>query len=331
MSDAKILGSGDHQYTAVPAWEQLPTGWSFFEATSVAANSRGEVFVFNRGSRPMIVLDRNGAVIDSWESDDFARPHGVTIGPQDEIYCVDDVDHTVRKYRPDGELEWKLGTSGQPSDTGVIDGDYRTIQQAGPPFNLPCNLAVAPGGELYIGDGYGNARIHRFTAGGEYIASWGESGDGPGQFAIPHGVAVDRDGIVYVADRENYRVQRFRPDGEYIDEWGDIARPTNVYIDDAQHVFVSEVGFKVGMWPGQVPPTPDASGGRVSIFDTSGNLLSRWGRGEDPLSYDDMYAPHDIWVDDRGDVYVAEVSWSAGGFAGKVVAQCPTLRKWVRE
>ena len=96
MSDApKILGMGELRYTAVPAWEQLPVGWSFFEATSVATNSPGEVFVFNRGHRPMIVLDRCGAVINTWESVAFARPHGITIGPNDEVYCVDDVDHTV--------------------------------------------------------------------------------------------------------------------------------------------------------------------------------------------------------------------------------------------
>lgn len=331
MSDApKILGMGELRYTAVPAWEQLPVGWSFFEATSVATNSRGEVFVFNRGHRPMIVLDRCGAVINTWESVAFARPHGITIGPNDEVYCVDDVDHTVAKFTPEGELEWRLGTSGQPSETGVVNGDYRTITQSAGAFNLPCNLAIAPDGELFVSDGYGNARVHRYTAAGDLIGSWGGPGVGPGEFGIPHGIAIDRNGMVYVADRENYRIQRFRPDGEYVDEWGDIARPCDIYIDSEQRVFVAEVGFQTGMWPGQAPPTPDATGGRVSVFDTDGNLLSRWGGGEDPLSYDDLYAPHGICVDDLGDVYVAEVSWSGGGKMGRVAPNCPTLRKYAR-
>jgi DNA-binding beta-propeller fold protein YncE len=325
-----VLGFGDHRYTAVPEWDQLPTGWSFLEATSVATNSRGEVFVFNRGGRPMIVLDRDGAVINCWEGAEFVRPHGITIGPQDEIYCVDDVDHTIAKFTPDGELQWRLGTSGQPSATGAIGSDYRTIKQAGPPFNYPCNLAIAPNGDLFICDGYGNARVHRYSAGGEHVASWGEPGDGPGQFHLPHGIAIDREGIVYVADRENSRVQRFRPDGEFVDEWGEIARPCGIYIDEAQHVYVAEVGYRMGMWSGQEPPTPDASGGRVSIFDLSGNLLSRWGGGENPMSPEDLCAPHDICVDDRGDVYVAEVTWSAAGKVGKVSPICPTLRKFAR-
>lgn len=331
MSDtANVLGFGDHHYTAVPGWDQLPTGWSFLEATSVAANSRGEVFVFNRGARPMIVLDRNGAVINTWEGVGFVRPHGITIGPQDETYCVDDVDHTVMKFTPGGELEWRLGTSGQASDTGAVGSDYRTIKQAGPPFNYPCNLAIAPSGDLYISDGYGNARVHQYTAAGDYVSSWGEPGDGPGQFHIPHGIAIDREGIVYVADRENYRVQRFRPDGEYVDEWGEIARPCNIHIDEAQDVYVAEVGYRAGMWPGQQAPTPNPTGGRISIFDRSGHLLSRWGGGEDPMSPEDVCAPHDIWVDDRGDVYVAEVTWSGAGKFGLVPPHCPTLRKFVR-
>jgi DNA-binding beta-propeller fold protein YncE len=183
---------------------------------------------------------------------------------------------------------------------------------------------------LYIADGYGNARIHKFSADGKLLFSWGEPGDGPGQFHVPHGIAIDRSGVVYVADRENSRIQRFHPDGQFIDEWIDIARPCEVFIDQADHVFVAELGYRAGMFAGNVAPTLDATGGRVSIFSLAGELLARWGGGENPCAAGDFFAPHDIWVDRRGDVYVSEVCYTAGVSRGLIGTECHTLQKFVR-
>ena len=126
---------------------------------------------------------------------------------------------------------------------------------AGPPFHYPTNLALAPKGELYVSDGYGNARIHKFSAEGQLLFSWGEPGTAR-PFPIPHGIAVDRQGTVFVADRENSRIQLFSPDGTYLREWTDVARPCQVFIDDAENVFVAELGFRAGMWPGTSPRVP---------------------------------------------------------------------------
>ena len=120
---------------------------------------------------------------------------------------------------PEGRLLLTLGVSGRPSDTGATSPDYRTVQRGGPPFNYPTNVALSPEGDIYVSDGYGNARIHRFSPDGRLLHSWGQPGAGPGQFNVPHGIAIDRQGIVLVADRENSRIQRFTPDGEFIDEW----------------------------------------------------------------------------------------------------------------
>src|SRR5262249_5479221 len=149
----------------------------------------------------------------------FKRAHGIFIGPDDAVYCIDDFDHTFRKFTTDGKLLMTLGTSGKPSDTGATSIDFRTIRHSGPPFHYPTDLALAPDGSLYVSDGYGNARIHKFSPDGRLLFSWGEPGDGPGQFRVPHGIAVDRQGFVYVADRENSRVQIFAPDGKYLSEW----------------------------------------------------------------------------------------------------------------
>ena len=212
-------------YEADDRWAKSPTGWSWKEATAVATDSRDRVFVFNRGDHPLMIFDRVGTFLASWGDGLFARPHGICIGPDDSVYLTDDTDHTVRKFSHDGRLLLTLGTSGKPSDTGATSMDFRTIVRAGPPFHYPCNVALAPSGEIFVCDGYGNARIHKFAPDGHFLASWGSPGSGPGQFHIPHGIAVNRDGIVYVADRENSRIQCFTPNGEYLSEWTDVARP----------------------------------------------------------------------------------------------------------
>ena len=158
---------------------------------------------------------------------------------------------------------------------------------------------------MYITDGYGNARVHKFAADGRLLFSWGEPGSGPGQFHLPHGIATDEQGRVYVADRENSRVQLFTTEGDFLAEWTDVARPCQVFVAGGL-VYVAELGFRAGMWPGTTAPA-GAPGGRLSVFDASGKLLARWGGGDDPCAPGDFFAPHGVGVDSHGDVYVGEV------------------------
>lgn len=324
------VGSGQLSYDVVEGWGRLPEGLSLVEAVGAATDSRGRVYVFNRGEHPVVVFDREGKFIGSWGEGEFVRPHGIFIGPDDSVYCSDDFDHTVRKLTAEGKLLWTLGQSGRPSDTGACGLDYRTIRRSGPPFHFPTNLALSPEGDLYVSDGYGNARVHKFSSDGRLLFSWGDPGSGPGQFHVPHGITVDASGTVYVADRENSRIQLFTPSGEFRTEWRDVARPCEVFIDPEGNVFVAELGHRAGMWPGSSPPKTGATGGRVSVFDPHGDLLARWGGGENPCAPGDFFAPHDIWVDSWGDVYVAEVVQSAGGKDGLVPRDCHTLQKFTR-
>lgn len=328
--DQPIIECGEFRYRASADWARWPSGWRIAEVTGAATDSHDRVFVFSRGDHPVAVFDPGGELLFSWGEGLFQRPHGITIGPDDMIYCTDDLDHTVRKYTPKGELIWKLGTSGRPSETGATSIDYRTIRFAGPPFHFPTNLAVAPRGELFIADGYGNARIHKYSAEGRLLQSWGTPGAGPGQFHVPHGIAVDRQGVVYVADRENSRLQLFSSSGEFLAEWPDIARPCEIAIDDEGRVYVAELGYRAGLWPGTAPPHPSATGGRVSIFDSQGKLLARFGGGERPCAAGDFFAPHDIWFDSRGDLYVAEVVYSASRNTRPASGDYHTLQKFTR-
>lgn len=327
MSDAHDYR--DSGYTADGHWAKIPDGWSWKEATAVATDSRDRVFVFNRGDHPVMVFDRDGSLLTSWGEGVFTRPHGVLIGPDDSVYLTDDADHTVRKFTPDGRLLLTLGTSGHPSDTGATSNDYRTIRRGGGPFHYPCNAALSPAGDLYVCDGYGNARVHVFAPDGRFRFSWGEPGSAPGQFHLPHGIAIDREGVVYVADRENSRIQLFTANGEYVTEWNDIARPCQVCVAPDGNVYVAELGYRAGVWPGTGYP-PESTGGRLSILDRAGKLLVRWGGGDDPCAPGDFFAPHDVCVDSRGDVYVAEVTWSAGGSRGLVSPDCHSLQKFTR-
>jgi DNA-binding beta-propeller fold protein YncE len=322
------VGSGEFRYEVPVGWEQMPEGWTFVEVAGVAVDSADRVFVFSRGEHPVTVFDREGRFLYEWQGVRFARPHGITIAPDDTVFICDDLDHTVRSYTREGKLLLTLGTSGRASDTGATSMDYRTVKRGGPPFHYPTNLALAPSGELYISDGYGNARVHKFTADGRHLLSWGEPGSGPGQFHLPHGIAVDRSGIVYVADRENSRVQLFGPEGDFRGQWTDVARPCQVRLDRADRVYVAELGFHAGQWSGMTVP-PGGSGGRVSVFSRQGELLARWGGGKQPCEPGDFFAPHDICVDSHGDVYVGEVVWSAGGRGKLVSPTCHALQKFV--
>jgi len=310
-------------------WARLPPGWSWTEVAGIATDSRDRVFVFNRGEHPVIIFDCDGKFVGSWGEGVFVRPHGITIGPDDSAYCTDDMDHTVRKFTPDGRLLLTLGTSGRPSDTGATSMDYRTIRRAGPPFHYPTNLALTADGTMFITDGYGNARVHVFSPDGRLLRSWGEPGSGPGQFHLPHGIAIDRSGTVYVADRENSRIQLFTPDGVFITSWTDVARPCQVFIDQRESIYVAELGFRAGLWSGMDAPGPDTIGGRVSVFDPQGKLLSRWGGGRNPCARGDFFAPHDICVDSQGAIYVGEVTASAGGNRGMVPPDCHSLQKFI--
>ena len=144
----------------------------------------------------------------------FTNPHGIYIGPDDRVYCADNFDHTVRIFDNGGRLLQTLGEVNEPSDTGFVAGKTPVQKSAGP-FNRVTNVALSKLGELYVSDGYGNARVHKFDSKGVHLTSWGQPGSGPGEFVLPHAIAVDRHDRVYIADREFSRVQFFSTDGEY--------------------------------------------------------------------------------------------------------------------
>ncbi len=319
------------RFDVLEGWEKLPVGYVHKDVDGVATDSRDRVYLLTRGDARVIVYERDGTFVTSWGEDIFTpRTHGICVGPDDSVWTVDDGDHTVRKFTPDGKQLMIIGTPGVASDTGYDGKTVKSITRGGPPFNRPTDAAVAPNGDLYVVDGYGNARVHHFTAEGKLIRSWGEPGIGPGQFHLPHAVFVARDGRVLVADRENDRIQFFSPEGEYLDQWTHVQRPTDIYIDRDGLVYVSELWWRVGQSSFVHGPIKYDLPGRLSVFDLEGNLLLRW-CSADRCAAGNFIAPHTLCVDSRGDLYVGEVTYTFAVKNGLVPADAHTFQKFLRK
>ena len=310
------LGTGNLIFEQVKGWEKLPAGWSFVDVAGVAVDSSDNVYVFNRGEHPVIVFGRDGEFLSSWGEGMFSeRTHGIHIGPDDTVYCVDDGLHTVQKFTSDGRLLMTLGSPRQPSP-----------KWGGQPFNRPTHVAVSPAtGDLYISDGYGNCRIHKFDTDGKHILSWGGPGSDPGQFIRPHNVVIDTDDNIYIADRENHRIQVFDSEGNVLRMWNNIHRPDGICLDSEGNFYVGELNGMNG-----VDDCPGL-GHRVSIYNLEGKLLSRFGDPEEGEGPGQFIAPHGVAVDSRGDLYVGDVSFTIRGQYMSPPKHLKSLRKFVRK
>jgi DNA-binding beta-propeller fold protein YncE len=316
--------TGVGSYEAEADWAKVPSGWSFGEVAGVATDSRSRVYAFSRSEHPMMVFDRDGEFLASWGEGVFTKPHNVRVSPDGFVFCSDLLDHTLRKFTPEGELVMTLGKVNVPSDTGG-DGRNSKIRRAAGPFNGPTDVAFGPSGELYVSDGYANARVHRFSADGELLSSWGAPGDRPGEFNLPHGALIPDGERLYVADRENNRVQVFDLRGEFIAQWTDFAGPTGVSVCADGTLVVSEFGYDPAI-PTRysVPAHGRRTLPRVTMRSQEGELLGRI-EGEDKCAPGGFFAPHSVCVDRSGDIYVAEVP-----ITRRAPGECHTLQKLVK-
>jgi DNA-binding beta-propeller fold protein YncE len=274
------VGTGDYTYEQVQDWAKLPTGESFAMVSAVATDSQDRVYAFQRKDPPIVIFDRQGNFLSSWGNGSFLYAHSIYI--EDDIIYLTDRDSSVCIiYTLDGKPIQMLGRHGVHSDTGCENpGDL--VPRAAGPFNYPSELVPAPSGDLYVTDGYRNARVHRFSGQGEFKQSWGEPGKtGPSQFHLPHSLIVTKDERIIVCDRENHRIQVFDLNGEFLSMWNDIQRPMDISVDRDGNFVVSE---------GPV----EGSSSRVSVLAPDGRVLSRF----------DCRGGHGSWVDANGDIYV---------------------------
>ncbi len=283
-------GSGNFTYELAEGWGELPHGWEWGEMNNVAVDSQDRVYIFANRSKtnpPVMIFNRSGKYIGPWGEGILKDPHGLCIDSQDNIYMLDRDSHVAMKFTPDRTKVFELGNRDKPSDTGYTPENKKVLRAAGP-FNRPTDIGVSPTGEIYVSDGYGNARVHKFTPDGKLLFSWGEPGAGPGQFNLPHSV-WEAKGRVYVADRLNNRIQIFTPEGKYLDKWEGFVQPSKIFVSGDDIMYLSELR------------------GRISILDLKGNVLARWGSPEKPVAEPGEFIhPHGIWADKHGDFYVTE-------------------------
>jgi peptidylamidoglycolate lyase len=285
-----LAGNLPGSYTVVHGWPELPDGFTFGEVSAVAVDSHNRVCVSHHGSdgknldHPIMCFDgATGKVVAAWG--EGLSVHGLAVDSHDDLWLVSAKQHQVYKYSQKGELLLTIGAKDVPGE----DGQH---------FNQPTAVAVTPDGYIYVSDGYGNSRIAKFSPKGEFLLAWGRRGTGPGEFNVPHGIAVDAQGRVFVADRNNHRIQVFDANGKFLyqiksDEWG---LPWAIAISRDGYLFATDGGETI-----QVRP---AHAGVVKM-DLEGKVLDRFGKlGQ----YDgQFYWPHGIAVSPNGEVYVTDI------------------------
>jgi streptogramin lyase len=291
-------------YRTVSDWAKLPEGRTWGSTAGVDVDSHDHIWVAERcganscaGSNlaPILEFDASGKLLKSFGAGMFVFPHGIFADKDGNVWVTDGQGkdgkgHQVFKFSPDGKVLLTLGKAGVPGN--------------GPDtFNMPSDVVVAPNGDIFVADGHGgesNSRIVKFSKDGKFIKTWGKKGTGPGEFDIPHALAFDSKGRLFVGDRNNNRIEIFDQDGNFIDQWRQFSRPSGIFIDKHDVIYVADSesnsvrpnpGFKRGIRIGS------AKDGSVTAFIP------------DPVEVaTTTSAAEGVAVDSKGAIYGAEVA-----------------------
>lgn len=270
-------------YRLVPDFLKLPPNLYFSEVSGVALNSKGHIFVFQRGPHPLVEFDENGNFVQTMGEGLFTRPHGLRTDDADNIWVTDNGAHFVLKLSPEGRVSMVLGQKDH-------SGNDHTH------FDGPDDVAFGKTGEIYVADGEGNSRIVKFDRNGHFLTEWGRKGSGEGEFRLPHTISTDARGFVYVGDRENARIQVFDADGNFRMQWPEVGHPYGIFVSPDQRVYVA-----------------DAEAARIFEIDVQGKILGSFGKaGRGPGEF---AGAHAIAVTAKKEIFVAEVfNWRVEKF-----------------
>jgi streptogramin lyase len=289
-------------YKVVPGFFEFPANWVEGEASGVALNSKGHIFLFQR-TRPMLSeFDEKGHYLRSLGEGLFDHPHGLRIDAEDNIWTTDDTNNTVLKLSPAGKVLLVLGRRNNGGEANWL-------------FNKPADVAFSKNGDIFVADGYGNSRVVKFDHNGNYIKAWGTYGSGPGEFMLPHSVVIDRNDRVYVGDRENARIQIFDTEGSFLTQWTGIGYPYGLFVTPDQHIWMVDGGFD-----------------RIVELDQTGKILGSIGSpGHQPGQ---LAWGHFLAIGTDRTLFVADVlNWRFQVFvpikaSGKLSDYVPTERKF---
>jgi DNA-binding beta-propeller fold protein YncE len=286
-------------------WVRMPDGRKMGQVTGVDIDPDGKsIWVFERcGAKdcasstldPIKKFDAAGKLVASFGQGLFNHPHGFYVDREGNVWATDNTGgngkgHQVIKFSPQGKVLLTLGKPG-------VAGEGPDM------FNAPTDVAVATNGDIIVSDGHGgktNARIAKFTSDGKFIMAWGKRGSGPGEFGVNHSLAIDSVGRIFVADRSNNRIEIFNPDGVFLGEWKQFGRPSGLFIDKNDLLYVTDSesnmaqnpGFKRGVRIGSVKD------GKVTAFIPE-PVPAKEGTGTESNSWGEAVA-----ADDAGNVLV---------------------------
>jgi DNA-binding beta-propeller fold protein YncE len=274
----------------------VPGAWNFIQVASVAVTPRGTILVLHRGAHPIMEFESGGKFIRSWGDGLFSEgkvaaipeahwtadkshysavygpagcsscgAHSIRLDPQGNIWIVDAPGHAIYKMSPEWKELMRLGTKG-------VAGTDPTH------FNLPTDVAFGPDGAVYVTDGYGSARVVKYSRDGKFLLQWGRRGKGPGEFGLPHNLVVDAQGRVYVTDRDNQRIEVFDANGTFLNQWTGTGGISGLAITKDQRI-----------WAGGI------------LRDVEGTVLGK-------LSGPGVAGGHGVAITASGDVYIAQLS-----------------------
>ncbi len=296
-------------YVVDPHWPQKPAEFRWGDMSGIAVDAKDNVYVFTRAEPPVQVYTANGKFVRAWGKDDIKTAHHLKIDHEGNVWVADIGHHVVMKFTPEGKLLQTLGTRGHPG----CDETH---------LNLPTDMAITPKGDIFVSDGYGNARIVHFDRNGKFVKAWGKLGSKPGEFSIPHAICVDGKGRLFVADRNNVRVQVFDQAGKLLDVWNNVVTPWGFCVTKEGHIWVC--GSSPMQWRKEdsalgCPPKDQV----FMKFNGDGKLLQLWTvpKGKDGLERPgECNWVHCIAADSKGNLYVGDIK---GKRAQKFVRQAP--------
>jgi hypothetical protein len=244
-----VLGSGAHTYEAIHDWGELPANIKYGNTHGVVEDSQGNIYVHHtvneasESADSMVVFDRDGKFVKSWGREFKGGAHGLHIrkeGSTEFLYLCDTKRGVVVKATLNGEEVWSIGYPEQSEA-------YKPGADGKRPKYSPTNLAIAPNGDIYVGDGYGSSYINQYNSKAEYLRTFGGKGSEPGKVDCPHGITLDPRGkpILMVADRANKRIQRFTLEGEHIDFISGTNLPCNFAYFKNGDVVIPDLGARV--------------------------------------------------------------------------------------
>ena len=272
------LGTGKHAYELIRDWPKMPKGESLGVVSRVATDSQDRVYVFQRKDPPVVVFDREGNYLGCWGIGAVKEAHGMKI-VNDIVYTTDRPDSVAVSFTLDGKPLLVLGKRGVHSDTGCEGRPWLALR-AGGPFNHPTEMMPHPNGDIYVTDGYRNCCVHRFTRDGWLVKSWGAPGKADDQYHLPHSIAIDADGKLYVADRANRRIKVLSPDGDLLGMWTGMGGPNDITLGKDGIFYIAEQEY-------------DDKPAYICLRDSKGGVLTRL----------ESRHIHGVGVDSRGDIY----------------------------